>query len=74
MSGEYSKLLDSLLDRHAQRVPATERAQLRKLLDVPESITASMTSFTTDPTPIYARRAEIARAIERLRALEKARR
>jgi len=25
-----------------------------------------MTTFTTDPAPIYARRAEIAQAIERL--------
>ncbi len=34
---------------------------------VPTTITSDMTTFTTDPAPIYARRAEIARAIEAAR-------
>jgi len=47
-------------------LPEGERARLGSLLEVPGSITAGMTAFTTDPGPIHARRAEIARAIERL--------
>ena len=41
-------------------------AKYEALLEVPESITADMTTFTTDPTPIYTRRKQIAEAIERL--------
>ncbi len=36
------------------------------LLEVPAAITRDMTTFTTDPAPIYTRRAEVARAIEEL--------
>ncbi len=36
------------------------------LLEVPASITSDMTTFTTDPAPIYARRAAVAVAIEEL--------
>jgi hypothetical protein len=38
----------------------------RALLEVPPSITADMTTFTTDPTPIYERRRELAAALEAL--------
>jgi hypothetical protein len=43
-----------------------EVKQYEDLLKVPETITRDMTTFTTDPAPIYARRAAIAAAIERL--------
>jgi hypothetical protein len=48
-------------------VSATELDELAKLLEVPPSITSEMTTFTTDPAPIYERRKAIAEAIERLR-------
>jgi len=47
-------------------VTTEELKQYEDLLKVPETITRDMTSFTTDPAPIYARRAAIAAAIERL--------
>lgn len=40
--------------------------QLRKLLEVPEEITRSLTEFTADPTPIHDHRRRVAEAIERL--------
>jgi hypothetical protein len=40
--------------------------QIEELLQVPASITTEMTRFTSDPAPIYARRSQIAGAIESL--------
>ena len=39
---------------------------LRRLLDVPEEITRSLTEFTTEPGPIHRHRRQVAEAIERL--------
>jgi len=47
--------------------PSLEEAE--KLLEVPESITSSMTEFTKDPKPIYIQRENIARMIEELQNL-----
>jgi len=47
-------------------LPAAARKRYAALLEVPDSITADMTTFTRDPAPIETRREEVARAIERL--------
>ncbi len=69
---EFLWQLRDLLDRLGDQLDARQRAAFTQLLTVPESITKSMTEFTTDATPIYARRDEIARAIEHLTSLETA--
>ena len=63
---EYLYLLRELLAKNRDALSADEIEQYEALLAVPESITADMTTFTTDPAPIYARRTAIAEAIERL--------
>ncbi len=63
---EMLHLLRTLLGSRGGALPAEARARYEALLHVPPEITADMTTFTTDPEPIHARRAEIARAIERL--------
>jgi hypothetical protein len=63
---EFFYRLRELLSEKQNTLTAAEIASYEALLDVPESITREMTDFSTDPTPIYARRAEIAEAIEKL--------
>jgi hypothetical protein len=58
-------LRDLLAKKKSSLTPDQEKAY-QALLQVPENITTTMTAFTTDPRPIYARRVEIAEAIERL--------
>ena len=60
---DYLHLLQSLVSR--LKSPA-ERAKYDSLLKVPDTICRDMTHFTDDPDLLYARRAEIAKAIERL--------
>jgi hypothetical protein len=67
---EFLWLLRELLEEKRDQLKAEQKRAYDELLTVPDSITKSMTEFTTDPTPIYARRAEIAQAIEVLRALD----
>ena len=52
----------------AKDLPAEKRAEYEALLTVPPEITSSMTEFSKDPAPIYARRKQIAEAIEMLSA------
>lgn len=59
-------LLRELIAKKRGSLPAEELKQLDSLLEVPPAITKDMTTFTTDPTAIYARRKAIAEAIERL--------
>jgi hypothetical protein len=63
---EYLCLLRELLAKRREGLKAEEAKQYEDLLTVPPSITRDMTTFTTDPAPIYARRAAVAAAIERL--------
>ncbi len=63
---EYLYLLRELLTKRRGSLKPEQVQEYEALLRVPESITKDMTSFTTDPSPIYARRAEVARAIEHL--------
>jgi hypothetical protein len=59
-------LLRARLAGKRASLPAEEVRRLESLLEVPAAITKDMTTFTTDPAPIYARRAQIAEAVERL--------
>ena len=45
-----------------------QRSECEQLLQVPASITSDLTTFTTDPAPIEARRRAIAQAIAGLRS------
>jgi hypothetical protein len=58
---EYLYMLRELLAK-----PQAAGSELKTLLEVPDSITRDMTTFTTDPTPIYQRRQAVAEAIEKL--------
>ena len=65
---EYLYLLRQAIERQRTRLPAEEVGTLEALLEVPAAITADMTTFTTDPAPIYRHRRAVAEAIERLNA------
>ena len=64
---EYLVILDELIEKRKDTIPADELEQYRELLEVPPSISESMTEFTWDPAPIEARREAVARAIVRLK-------
>ncbi len=61
---EYLAILKRALQN--KNLAPQRRAELEKLLAVPESITKDATTFTRDPAPIEARRAEIAQSIAAL--------
>jgi len=63
---EYLAMLRKLLARHEGKLSAGELGRMRELLEVPESISRSMTEFTKDPAAIEIRRNEVALAIEKL--------
>ena len=63
---EYLVLLKRLLGENASTLNSDEAARYAKLLEVPASISSGLTTFTTDPAPIAARRHELANAIEKL--------
>jgi hypothetical protein len=63
---EYLWMLRELIEKHRGGLTAEKLQGYEALLAVPESITKDMTTFTTDPGPIYQRRAAVAAAIEEL--------
>jgi len=63
---ECLHLLRELIAKHRDELAPEDVTKYEALLEVPDAITEDMTTFTTDPAPIYARRAEVAEAIERL--------
>jgi hypothetical protein len=63
---EYLYLLRDLVAKRRVQLSPERVRQLESLLEVPPSITTDMTTFTTDPSPVYARRVAIAAAIESL--------
>jgi len=65
---EYLVILKQLLERKQKVVPAEAHERYRRLLEVPASITKSLTDFTKDPRPLERHRDAIARAIADLRA------
>jgi hypothetical protein len=64
---EYLYLLRELIDKNRERLSKDEARTYRALLTVPPGITTDMTTFATDPTPIYERRRAVAKAIEALK-------
>jgi len=69
---EMLYLLRGLLQKNGGKLSAEQRRSVEALLEVPAEITSEMTVFTTDPTPIYHRRRQVAQAIEQLMALQPA--
>ncbi len=63
---EFLHLLRDLLAQRREGLDSATVKRFEALLNVPQTITRDMTTFTTDSALIYARRAEIARAIEEL--------
>ena len=63
---EFLYLLRERIAKKSGSLDVQQRRRLESLLEVPPEITSDMTTFTTDPAPLYARRAAIAQAIEQL--------
>jgi hypothetical protein len=63
---EYLAMLKRLLAEKRAKLPAAEVARFEALLQVPASISASLTSYTRDPAPLEAQRRQIAEAITQL--------
>lgn len=63
---DYLHLLEAAIDANKAGVGEDVLKEARALLTVPPEITSSMTAFTVDSTPIYARRRAVAEMIERL--------
>ncbi len=63
---EYFVILERLFEARREQIPLEERGLYEGLLEVPDSISKSLTEFTKDPTPLETRRDAIARAIEAL--------
>ena len=66
---EYLCILRRLIGQKSAKLSTAEIAYFNALLEVPDSITRSMTEYTFDATPIEKRRMKIARAIEKLNSL-----
>ena len=64
---EYLCVLRELLAKRRGTMDAAKHRELSRLLEVPESISRSMTEFAADGAAIEARRHEVARAIEALK-------
>jgi len=65
---EYLAMLRRLLAAKGGTLPAADRQADEALLAVPAEITTGLTTWTKNDAPILARRAAVARAIERLSA------
>ncbi|OQC14848.1 MAG: hypothetical protein BWX73_01624 [Lentisphaerae bacterium ADurb.Bin082] len=65
---EYMAILKRLISEQGDRLTQARRDELNALLTVPESISTSLTKFTTDPAPIEEHREKLARAIASLSA------
>ena len=66
---EYLVMLQSLLRRYEGHLGEDAVAEYRQLLEVPDEISASMTTFTRDPRPLEAQRDRVARAVAELARL-----
>ncbi|MCH7558416.1 MAG: DUF4091 domain-containing protein [Planctomycetes bacterium] len=66
---EYLAILSRLLKAKKDKLTTQQHKKYAALLEVPESITTDMTTFTKDPAPIEARRDRIARVIAKLNRL-----
>ncbi len=66
---EYLYLLRELIEDRRARLSDEQLEHFQSLLVVPAEITSDMTTFSTDPAPIYRRRRAVAEAIEDLQGL-----
>ncbi len=64
---EYCVILRDLLEKHKERLSTEELKKYQKLLEVPDSITQSLTEFTWNPAPIEAHREAVASAVVALK-------
>lgn len=64
---EYLVILENLINEKTERLSKQKLNYYKSLLEVPDSISKSLTEFTKTPEPILERRDEIAKAIEELR-------
>ena len=65
---EFLVRLRQLIEQQGERLSESQRASYRALLEAPAEITSDLTTFATDPAPIYAHRRAVAEAIEELEA------
>jgi hypothetical protein len=63
---EYLYLLRQLVNEQRAALDADAVRRYESLLQVPAAITVDLTTFTTDPEPIYRQRRAVAEAIEEL--------
>ncbi|MCP4644886.1 MAG: DUF4091 domain-containing protein [bacterium] len=63
---EYLAILERLVGAREDDLSWRAKRRARRLLEVPESITSDMTTYTKDPAPIEKQRDRVARAIEKL--------
>ncbi len=63
---EYLALLRGRLEARREKLTAAQIATYETLLRVPETISASLVSYTQDPAPLERHRARLAEAIEAL--------
>lgn len=64
---EYLVILEKLIQENSSKLSQRKLDYFKKLLEIPESISKSLTEFTKVPQPILERREEIAKAIEELK-------
>lgn len=64
---EYLSILRRRLNDRRPALPADAYQRLARLLEVPDSITRSLTEFASDGAPIEQQRDRVARAIQELR-------
>jgi hypothetical protein len=65
---EYFVMLERLLQQKSSVLSQRQRRKYRQLLDVPQQVTSSMTTFATDPAPLERHRHRLALAIEELQS------
>jgi hypothetical protein len=63
---EYMAMLERLLEEKGETLSWWKRRRYEKLLNVPDSITEDLTTYTKDPAPIEQHRHKVAEAIEKL--------
>jgi len=66
---EYLAILSRVLAAKKDELSPEQHRRFAALLEVPDTITKDMTTFTKDPTPIETRRDQIAQAIVELNKL-----
>jgi hypothetical protein len=66
---EYFVILKRLVEAQGTRLSAEQKERYAAMLEVPASVTTTMTTFTKDPAPVEEHRNRLARAIAELSRL-----